>query len=216
MVQLAIKLWGEPTRAAWREFTFANGTKHVSPVRGTWFDFETSTGGDTRDLMKMVQDRANNPNTTETPNVLALQWHGDAEPEDPPWLIRNRLPETGKGLLVAQWGMFKTFCALDISAHAIMGWEWTGEPVYRQCGVLCIAKEGSSSIPCGSRRWSRTSSTRVWRASRNRRSTRAGCLLLGQAIAQRCLAQATRFLFSELQPSRRTNASWISTACRLA
>lgn len=147
MVQLAIKLWGEPTRAAWREFTFANGTKHVSPVRGTWFDFETSTGGDTRDLMKMVQDRANNPNTTETPNVLALQWHGDAEPEDPPWLIRNRLPETGKGLLVAQWGMFKTFCALDISAHAIMGWEWTGEPVYRQCGVLCIAKEGSSSIP---------------------------------------------------------------------
>jgi hypothetical protein len=146
MVQLAIKLWGEPTRAAWREFTFANGTKNVSPLRGTWFDFETNTGGDTRDLMNMIQASANNPDTTDN-NVLPLQWHGDAAPVEPPWLIRNRLPETGKGLLVAQWGMFKTFCALDISAHVMLGWDWTGEPVYRQCGVLCIAKEGSLSIP---------------------------------------------------------------------
>jgi RecA-family ATPase len=78
---------------------------------------------------------------------LSLQWHGDALPAPQRWLIRNRLPETGAGLLVGQWGMLKTFLALDLSAHVMMGWNWTGEPVYRKAGVLCLAQEGSGSIP---------------------------------------------------------------------
>jgi hypothetical protein len=78
---------------------------------------------------------------------LSLRWHGDALWQPPKWMIRNRLPETGAGLLVGQWGMLKTFMALDLSAHVMLGWEWTGEPVYRQSGVLCLAQEGSGSIP---------------------------------------------------------------------
>jgi hypothetical protein len=35
---------------------------------------------------------------------------------------------------------------LDISAHVMMGWDWTGEPVYRRAGVLCFAQEGGESI----------------------------------------------------------------------
>ena len=78
---------------------------------------------------------------------LALRWHGDAPWQSPKWTIRNRLPETGAGLLVGQWGMLKTYAALDLSAHVMMGWDWTGEPVYRQAGVLALAQEGAGSIP---------------------------------------------------------------------
>ena len=78
--------------------------------------------------------------------MLRLQWHGDAKWQPPKWAVRNRLPETGAGLLVGQWGMLKTFAALDLSAHVMMGWDWTGEPVYRQCGVLALAQEGGGSI----------------------------------------------------------------------
>jgi hypothetical protein len=28
----------------------------------------------------------------------------------------------------------------------MLGWDWTGEPVYRQCGVLAFAPEGAGSI----------------------------------------------------------------------
>jgi hypothetical protein len=79
-------------------------------------------------------------------STLPLQWHGDAPPQPPKWMIRNRLPETGAGLLIGQWGMLKTFAMLDISVHVMLGWDWTGEPVYRRAGVLCLAQEGGESI----------------------------------------------------------------------
>ena len=94
-------------------------------------------------LSKRLGHEVKEPNS----HTIPLQWHGDALPAPQRWLIRNRLPETGAGLLVGQWGMLKTFMALDLSAHVMMGWDWTGEPVYRKAGVLCLAQEGSGSIP---------------------------------------------------------------------
>lgn len=79
------------------------------------------------------------------PSAVALQWHGDAQTK-PKWLVRNRLPEIGAGLLVGQWGMGKTFMALDLAAHVMLGWNWTGEPIYRQAGTLYFAPEGAGSI----------------------------------------------------------------------
>jgi hypothetical protein len=79
--------------------------------------------------------------------TLQLRWHGDAPLQPPRWLVRNRVPETGVGLLVGEWGTHKTFLALDLSAHVMLGWDWTGEPVYRRAGVLCFAPEGAGSIP---------------------------------------------------------------------
>lgn len=79
------------------------------------------------------------------PSAVALLWHGDAQTKTK-WLVRNRLPETGAGLIVGQWGMYKTFVALDLAAHVMLGWDWTGEPVYRQAGTLYFAPEGAGSI----------------------------------------------------------------------
>ena len=77
--------------------------------------------------------------------VPRIYWHGSAH-EAPRWLIRNRLPEAGVGLLVGQWGTYKTFMALDISAHVILGTPWTGEPIKRRGGVLLLAGEGATGL----------------------------------------------------------------------
>ncbi len=73
--------------------------------------------------------------------------HGEAPAEPGPQLVRNRLPEVGKGLLSGQWGTFKTFMFLDLSCSVIAGGFWTKEPVYRQGGVLVFAPEGAGGIP---------------------------------------------------------------------
>jgi hypothetical protein len=61
--------------------------------------------------------------------------------------IPIRLPEVGKGLLSGQWGTFKTFMFIDMSCAIMVGGHWTGEPVYRQGGVLLFAPEGAGGIP---------------------------------------------------------------------
>jgi AAA domain len=121
-----------------------------------WHDRVASIPGLVDSAVEKYGEWAKDETRGETPNdkaeapksrVLSLQWHGDAPWQPPKWMIRNRLPETGDGLLVGQWGMLKTFMALDLSAHLMLGWDWTGEPVYRQSGVLCLAQEGGGSIP---------------------------------------------------------------------
>jgi AAA domain len=93
-----------------------------------------------------VRCKAEEERQANYPKALPTQKHGEVAAERMKWMIRNRLPETGAGLLEGQWGVYKTFITLNLSAHAIFGWDWTGEPVYRQCGVLAFAPEGGGSI----------------------------------------------------------------------
>jgi hypothetical protein len=93
------------------------------------------------------QPRDQQPPARSNAEPLTTFKHGDVPAEPMRWLIRNRLPETGAGLLSGQWGMYKTFIELDASAHVMLGWNWTGERVHRQGGVLLLAPEGANSIP---------------------------------------------------------------------
>jgi AAA domain len=71
------------------------------------------------------------------------------EPEParaPRWLVKNRIPETGTGLLSGQWGTFKTFGALDLTGSVTTGLPFAGCRVKRQGGVLIIAAEGSGEL----------------------------------------------------------------------
>jgi hypothetical protein len=61
-------------------------------------------------------------------------------------LVENLLPETGKGLVVGQWGVYKTFTALDLAAAVMCGGAFIDFPVMRRGGVLFVATEGSSEI----------------------------------------------------------------------
>ena len=80
------------------------------------------------------------------PDTLTFQFHGDKSSTPPRWMVRQRIPETGAGLLSGQWGTLKTFLLLNCSAAVIAGTTWLGEPVYRRGGVLYFAPEGSSSL----------------------------------------------------------------------
>jgi hypothetical protein len=128
----------------------------VSEHDQRWKDRVASIPGLVDSAVEKYGEQAKDETRSETPDDkaeapksqgLSLLWHGDARPAPQRWLIRNRLPETGAGLLVGQWGMLKTFMALDLSAHVMLGWEWTGEPTYRRCGVLALAQEGAGAIP---------------------------------------------------------------------
>jgi hypothetical protein len=51
-----------------------------------------------------------------------LKWHGDVD--DTPlkeWLVDRMLPRVGKALMAGQWGVYKTFVALDLSRAVMTG-----------------------------------------------------------------------------------------------
>jgi hypothetical protein len=77
---------------------------------------------------------------------LPTQKHGDAPATPIEWLVHNRIEKIGPGLMPGQWSTYKTFIVLDLAVYVMLGWDWTGEPVYRQGGVLIFAPEGARSI----------------------------------------------------------------------
>jgi hypothetical protein len=89
--------------------------------------------------------RANSANPAPATS-LHLFKHGEVPPHPPSWLIKNRLPQTGAGLLVGKWGFYKTFMALDLAWHVMTGTPWTGQPVKRPGGVLLFAAEGAAGM----------------------------------------------------------------------
>lgn len=91
-------------------------------------------------------ERKQEPKGAPTP--IPLRWHGDADPlADRAWLVRELIPEVGKGLLSGQWGAGKTFGALDLSASVMAGEPFAGRRVNRRGGVLFVAPEGAYEIP---------------------------------------------------------------------
>jgi hypothetical protein len=80
-------------------------------------------------------------------NSYPLTWDGDAEGETkPPELIEGMLPEVGVALLSGQWGMFKTFTAIDLGYAVMSGTSFAGRSVSRKGGVLFIAAEGARYV----------------------------------------------------------------------
>jgi RecA-family ATPase len=77
-----------------------------------------------------------------------LRWHGEQDPgANRKWLVKGLLPETGCGLISGQWGMGKTFVALDLAAAVMLGTVFANRLVKRRGGVLFLAVEGASEIP---------------------------------------------------------------------
>jgi hypothetical protein len=79
--------------------------------------------------------------------AVDLIWHG--EPDNTPlkeWLVDGLLPKTGLALVAGQWGTFKTFVVLDLSASIMTQMPFAGRAVHRQGGVLFIAVEGQNEV----------------------------------------------------------------------
>lgn len=111
-----------------------DATATVHPFRRTQRDVEP--------------DEGRFPPKATAPKMPEIRWHGDADPHaDRAWLVRDLVPETGKGLISGQWGAGKTFGALDLSASVMTLTKFANRRTERQGGVLFIAPEGAFEIP---------------------------------------------------------------------
>ncbi len=89
----------------------------------------------------------NEAGVSKTDIVYPLKWHGDAD--DAPLreqLVAGMLPKTGKALLSGQWGVYKTFVAIDLAGSVMTMTPFAGHAVKRQGGVLFIAAEGQDEV----------------------------------------------------------------------
>jgi hypothetical protein len=149
IVQLAVKIWGEPTPASWREFTFDNGTKNVSLVRGTWFDFNSNTGGDTHALMKLVQAAATREATPENapapiiikePEFVSLAFRF-SELTATPWVARNFALRGAVTHIAGIGGAGKTGMTLQAGIAFVLGEDFAGFHPMRPLKVAFVSGE---------------------------------------------------------------------------
>jgi hypothetical protein len=79
--------------------------------------------------------------------------HGTADWKDEPkaWLVRERVPETGAGLLSGQYSTFKSFVLLDLAGSVMTGLPFLEGRTVRRGGVLLFAAEGASDVPIRTR-----------------------------------------------------------------
>jgi AAA domain len=82
----------------------------------------------------------------DTENVSLVYAYGENPYGARRWLIHKVLPETGVALLSGQWGIGKTFVAVDLATCAMFGTPFARHTVDRQCGVLWLAAEGEAEI----------------------------------------------------------------------
>jgi hypothetical protein len=83
-----------------------------------------------------------------TDETAGIHWHGErTSMQSRAALVEDLLPETGTGLLSGQWGLFKTFCALDLAAAiGAPAGTFIEFAIARRGGTLFIAAEGASEI----------------------------------------------------------------------
>jgi hypothetical protein len=81
------------------------------------------------------------------PELPPMFAHGDPDARSlRAWSIKGLMPMQGHGLLSGQWGTYKSFIALDLSACLMTGQPFLGRLIKRQCGVLFLAAEGQSEM----------------------------------------------------------------------
>jgi hypothetical protein len=84
----------------------------------------------------------------ETRAPIELLWHGKNQDRKPrSWLVKDLIPETGKGLASGQWGSAKTFGMIDLAGAVVTGTPFAGREVARRGGILFVAAEGASEVP---------------------------------------------------------------------
>ena len=77
-----------------------------------------------------------------------VYWHGEVDyRESRPQLVQDVIPEVGHGLISGQWGLFKTFGALDLAHSCMSGEPFLGYEIMRCGGVLFMAIEGTYEVP---------------------------------------------------------------------
>jgi hypothetical protein len=115
-------------------------------------------GQEERERLEQQQQQQGRQNAGGTPpseqdgNAHGYSWHLIAHGEldlrtGEKELVEGLLPEIGTALLSGQWGVYKTFIALDLAASVMAGAQFARQKVKRKGGVLWLACEGQTEIP---------------------------------------------------------------------
>src|SRR5262249_12360078 len=80
--------------------------------------------------------------------VIPFRRHGEKPPlDDRAWAVEGLIPEVGTGVIAGQWGMLKTFVALDLTQCIMTGRPFINQfNITRPGGVLMFALEGQSEV----------------------------------------------------------------------
>ena len=146
IVELAVRLWGEPTYHVKDDYRFgSHGSKSIDYGTKTWFDFENNSGGGVRDLMKLVSSANGAAASTAEPKpafgAAPFEWIDPSQIPKRQWLyaphyIREFLSllfsSGGKGksslLIVEALAMVSDKPLLNIQpAKRLRVWYWNGE-----------------------------------------------------------------------------------------
>ena len=78
-----------------------------------------------------------------------VRWHGTEIWRNEPvaWLVRERIPQQGVGLLSGQFSTFKSFVLLDLAGSVMTGLPFLKARTMRRGGVLIFAAEGANDLP---------------------------------------------------------------------
>ena len=131
-LELARKLWGEPTAQMGHEYCF--GAKRINLRTGMWFDFESDSGGGALDLVRLASNAAGPLQSSakvesETPRTTSIaaapfKWIDPAQIPKRHWLYRPHYIRQFLSLVFASGGKGKS-SQLIVEALAMV----TGKPL---------------------------------------------------------------------------------------
>jgi hypothetical protein len=88
------------------------------------------------------------PATGTVQERYPLYLHGEPNPGTViDWRVHQLVRKVGVGLLSGQWGLYKTFIAVDFAVACMTPRPFAGREISERCGVLFIAAEGSEEVP---------------------------------------------------------------------
>ena len=87
------------------------------------------------------------PGTATEAKPRGWNYFDESKSQQPSWLVKGLLPETGVGILAGQWGSFKTTVALELSVSVMTTAPFAGQyKVKRRGAVLYLASEGGATV----------------------------------------------------------------------
>jgi len=87
------------------------------------------------------------PGTASGTKPRGWNYFDESQSQQPSWMVKGLLPETGVGILAGQWGSFKTTVALELSVSVMTTVPFAGQyKVKRRGAVLYFASEGAATV----------------------------------------------------------------------
>jgi AAA domain/Bifunctional DNA primase/polymerase, N-terminal len=137
IMELAVKLWGEPTSHSGSNYRFGSkGSKAVNVYTNQWHDFEMDRGGGIRELRTLLSNEGGAPKHTE------IICSADIKIRAKHWLWEGHLLRGAVELLSGVPGLGKSQVQISYIACATAELPWpNGSPAIEPVNVIMVTAE---------------------------------------------------------------------------